>query len=105
MKNMNLNLKLNFDQAKFKKTAIKILPKVVAIAVIGVIVWTGYFLSNLLYGNQSTNEPATLENAQATQKQIKFNKKTLESLDELVRAKDDIDISNVGRDNPFQPTN
>lgn len=105
MKNLNLNLKLNFNQAKFKKTALKIYPKIVAVVAIGVIIWTGYFLSNLLYGDVKNMEPTDTESAEATQNQIKFNKKTLESLDELTRAKDDIDISNIGRDNPFQPTN
>lgn len=101
MKNINLNL--NLKQVNLTKTLAKIYPKLIVIAVVAVLAWTGYFLTNLLYGNFAGDN--TSINAEETQKQIKFNKKTLQSLDTLTKDEGKVDISNVGRPNPFAPTN
>jgi Tfp pilus assembly protein PilO len=67
------------------------------------IVYTGYFLANLLY---STGDIAELEKKQdesKAAKQVRFNEKTLESLESLTPASGKPDTSNVGKENPFSP--
>lgn len=98
-----INLNLNLKQIKPTKFIVKNYPKLVAVAVVAIILWTGYFLTNLLYSNNV--DSSLSKDAETAQNQIKFNKKTLESLDQLTTTDSQVDISNVGRDNPFKPTN
>lgn len=98
-----INLNLNFKQIKPAKFIVKFYPKLIAVAVAAILLWTGYFLTNLLYSNNVDNSLG--KDVETAQNQIKFNKKTLESLDQLTVTDNQLDISNVGRDNPFKPTN
>lgn len=101
---MNLNVKLNADTIKVivKKLA-KSLGVIAVLAAGGFIIYTGYFLTNLLY---STGDIATAEKKQtdtAAAKQIRFNEKTLQSLDNLKPARTAPSTEDVGKEDPFAP--
>lgn len=101
---MNLNMNLSLDTVRNLVKALgKSLNIVLVILVGAFIVYTGYFLTNLLY---STGDIAELEKKQdesKAAKQVRFNEKTLESLEALTPASEVPDTSNVGKENPFSP--
>ncbi len=102
---MKLNLKMNLSlkPTDLKRLAGKYAGPAVIVLCGGLILYTGYFLSNLVFGATDTTE---LERKQAQSdqaKQIRFNDKILTTLDALEPAASEPDTSNVGRNNPFTP--
>ena len=76
--------------------------KVVVLAVIGALGYSAYFCVNLLY---SPNDQTYYDNklSEVSRNQVKFNQKTLDSLDELIGARAPIVPENTGRQDPFSP--
>ncbi len=76
--------------------------KVVVLVVIGALGATAYFCVNLLYSPQ---DQAYYDNklSEVTRDQVKFNQKTLDSLDELIGSKTPVEPQNTGRQDPFSP--
>lgn len=102
---MNLNMKLTLDGnigALFKKIAAH-LHIMLVIFFCGVLAYSTYFAVNLFYAKDDLD---TLANQQATSersKQIRFNEKTLQSLDQLLPARSQPSVPTGGRTNPFNP--
>lgn len=101
---MNLNMKL--DQNSIKNLIKKLGRSFGVIAVLvvgGFVIYTGYFLTNLLY---SPGDISALEKKQAESnaaKQVRFNEKTLQSLDDLTPSGNTPSTENVGKQDPFAP--
>lgn len=76
--------------------------KVVVLIVIGALGYSAYFCVNLLY---SPNDQAYYDNklSEVSRNQVKFNQKTLDSLDELIGSKAPVVPENAGRQDPFSP--
>lgn len=100
---LKLNSNLSLNPTHVKRFVGKYLGLITIVACGGLLIYTGYFLSRLLYGNYDTTQ---LEQRQAQSdqaKQIRFNEKTLSNLDRLKPATNGPDTTNVGRNNPFAP--
>ncbi len=76
--------------------------KVIFLLIIGALGYSAYFCVNLLY---SPNDQAYYDNklSEISRNQIKFNQKTLNSLDELIGSKAPVVPENAGRQDPFGP--
>lgn len=100
--NLNMNLSLNSikDLAKFLAKSLNILLVVLFGAF---VIYTGYFLTNLLYSTGDISDLEKEQNETDNARQIRFNEKTLESLETLTPASEVPDTSNVGKENPFSP--
>ena len=101
---MKLNMKLDATTLKnLGKSLGKSLGLIFVILIGGFVIYTGYFLTNLLY---ATGDISALEKKQAESsaaKQVRFNEKTLESLDALTPAGNTPNTQDVGKEDPFAP--
>lgn len=101
---MNLNMKL--DTSTIKNLAKKLshsLGVIVVLAIGGLVIYTGYFLTNLLYTTGDTSELEKKQAESSAAKQVRFNEKTLESLDALTPAGNTPNTQDVGKEDPFAP--
>lgn len=87
---------------KILQPIIKNYRRIINLAILLLIGWTASFLVNLYY-KTADNSYQESQSAAITKDQIKFNQKTLKSLDNLSRPAGKIDITNVGRGDPFSP--
>ena len=103
---MNINMKLSLDGnigTLLKKLAGQ-MHVILVFFFCGVLAYTLYFAVNLFYAKDDLD---TLANKQATSersKQIRFNEKTLQSLDQLVPANSEPEVPTGDRQNPFEPS-
>lgn len=97
---MNLNLKLDVRTLAAPLARYGTSIFIMLVGVVGV--YTMYFITNLFYSKADLDALASKQETTQT-KQIKFNQKTLDSLDKLVPSDKKPDTSNVGRSNPFAP--
>ena len=101
---MNLSMKLDMNTVKnLGKKLGKSISIVFVLLVGGFVIYTGYFLTNLLY---TTGDSSALEKKQAESsaaKQVRFNEKTLQSLDALTPAGTTPNTQDVGKEDPFAP--
>ncbi|MDQ5944336.1 MAG: hypothetical protein QG658_403 [Patescibacteria group bacterium] len=101
---MNLNMKL--DSTSLKNLAKKLsrsLGVIGVLAVGGIVLYTGYFLTNLLYATGDISELEKKQAESSASKQVRFNEKTLESLDDLTPAGNTPSTEDVGKEDPFAP--
>lgn len=101
---MKLNMKL--DTASIKDLAKKLsrsLGVIGVLAVGGLVLYTGYFLTNLLYATGDISELEKKQAESSASKQVRFNEKTLESLDALTPAGNTPSTEDVGKEDPFAP--
>lgn len=101
---MNLNIKLDTNSVKYaiKKLGRSIGPITILIAG-GFIIYTGHFISNLLFSNGDTTALEKKQTDSDTAQQIRFNEKTLQSLDTLMPARNTPQTKGVGKEDPFAP--
>ena len=102
---MNLNMKLTLDGnigASFKKL-LRHAHVILVAFFCAVLAYSVYFAVNLFYAKEDldvvSNQQATSERS----KQIRFNEKTLKSLDQLLPRQDRKDVPIGGRNDPFAP--
>lgn len=101
---MNLNVKLNADTIKvIAKKLAKSLGIIAVLVAGGFVIYTGYFLTNLLYSTGDTTTAEKKQTDSASAKQIRFNEKTLQSLDNLTPARTAPNTEDVGKEDPFAP--
>ena len=101
---MNLNMNLSLDNLKdIAKLLTKSIGVIIVIFIGGFAIYTGYFLTNLLYSTGNISDLQKKQSETDNAKQIRFNEKTLESLEALTPASEVPDTSNVGKENPFSP--
>lgn len=101
---MNLNMKL--DTTSFKALAKWVgrsLEIIIVIAVGGLVIYTGYFLTNLIYTTGDTSSIQKKQAESSAAKQVRFNEKTLKSLDALNPANNTPNTEGVGKEDPFSP--
>lgn len=98
---LNLNMKLSGNIGAMLKPLGKYLGLISIMAIIAILGYTAYFITNLFYapGDLSALEKKQEETNQS--KQVRFNEKTLRSLDQLKSAGSTPDTSGVGKQNPF----
>lgn len=94
LNNKSLTKVTGFIQAHYNKA--------VFLAIIVILGYSAYFCVNLLYSPQ---DQAYYDNklSEVMRNQVKFNQKTLDSLDELIGSKAPVVPENAGRQDPFSP--
>ncbi len=100
---LNLNMKLSGSLGAYLKPLGKYIGMIGVLAVIALLGYTAYFLTNLFFAPSDLSALEKKQEESAQSKQIRFNEKTLQSLDKLKSAGTSPDTSNVGKDNPFAP--
>ncbi|MEI7818690.1 MAG: hypothetical protein WCI47_01080 [bacterium] len=100
--NLNLKLDLNGNVLTWLKKIAEHLHIVLIIVFSLVLAYSIYFAVNLFY---SKGDLDALANKQTTErsKQIRFNQKTIDSLDRLLPARTEAPTPENGRSNPFAP--
>ncbi len=98
-------LTLNMNVSNLGGVAKSLLPKVgllTGLILIGLIGYSAYFASNLFFARDDLDSLSRRQDTVQT-KQIKFNQKTLESLESLIPSHEQPTDSSTGRSNPFAP--
>lgn len=101
MAKLNLNMNIS-DIGRLTEPLLSRLGLLIGLMLIGLIGYSAYFASNLLFSGDDLDSLSKHQDTVQT-KQIKFNQKTLESLDSLVPAHEQPSDSATGRSNPFAP--
>lgn len=97
------NLNLNADLSSLAQPILKRLSLIIFLALIGLLGYTVYFVSNLFFDQADLDTLSKHQDTTQT-KQIKFNQATIESLDKLVPAGTQPSKPTTnGRSNPFAP--
>jgi|GEM_PF-5294718 len=100
--NLNMKLNLNGNVGDLAKKLVSQLHIILIIIFCGVLAYTVYFAINLFYAKSDIDAVANKQTTERT-KQIRFNEKTLESLDRLLPARGEPSVPSSGRSNPFAP--